>query len=192
MSSINNSTPALYSLLNPALQGNGATNNSLKYAPPIPYVATLLPQADTPQLSQPAQVLSSLQQLQQSDPAKYQQVTQQVATNLQSAAQTAQTSGNATAATQLNQLSTDFSTASQSGQLPNVQDLAHAIGGGGHHHHHSHAASSDSDSASQAGGANANQTMNQLLTAFQPTTIQTQSVNPTSIILQTLADAGIK
>ena len=72
--------------------------------------------------------MSTLQQLQQSDPTKYQQVTQQIATNLQSAAQTAQAEGNTTAANQLNQLATDFTNASQSGQLPNVQDLAQAIG----------------------------------------------------------------
>jgi len=85
--------------------------------------------------------MSSLQQLQQTNPSEYQQITQQISTNLASAAQTAQTDGNATAATSLNQLSTDFSSASKSDQLPSVQDLAQAIGGG-HHHHHFHAGSS--------------------------------------------------
>src|SRR5579864_2979610 len=94
-------------------------------------------------------MLNQLQQLQQSDPAKYQQVTQQIATNLQNAAQTAQTDGNSTAATQLGKLASDFNSASQSGQLPNIQDLAQAIGGG-HHHHHAHAASADQDGDSGA------------------------------------------
>ena len=102
---------------------------------------------DNSRLSPFAQLMSTLQKLQQSDPAKYQQVTQQIATNLQSAAQTAQTAGNTTAATQLNQLATDFTNASKSGQLPNIQDLAQAVGGHHRHHHHAHAASADSDAA---------------------------------------------
>ena len=110
--------------------------------------------ADSSQLSPFAQLMSTLQQLQQSNPAQYQQVTQQISTNLQSAAQTATSNGNTAAATQLNQLSTDFANASQSGQLPNIQDLAQAVGGGGHHHHHHHAASAPagSDSSSSAWG----------------------------------------
>jgi hypothetical protein len=75
-------------------------------------------QSDSTQLSPFAQLVSALQQLQQSDPTKYAQVTQQIATNLQSAAQTAQSQGNSTAANQLTQLASDFSNASQSGQIP--------------------------------------------------------------------------
>ncbi len=82
--------------------------------------------------------MNTLQQLQQSNPTNYQQVTQQIATNLQAAAQTAQSEGNTTAANQLNQLATDFTNASTSGQLPNIQDLAQAMGGHHHHHHHHH------------------------------------------------------
>jgi hypothetical protein len=99
-------------------------------------------QSDSGQLSPFAQLLSTLQQLQQSNPTEYKQVTQQIATNLQNAAQTATSDGNTSAANQLTQLATDFTTASQSGQLPNISDLAQAIGGGGHHHHHGHHASS--------------------------------------------------
>jgi hypothetical protein len=55
------------------------------------------------QLSPFAQILSSLQQLQQSNPSPYQQVTQQIATNLQKA-KTAQSEGDTTAANQLKQL----------------------------------------------------------------------------------------
>jgi hypothetical protein len=51
------------------------------------------PQTDNSQLSPFAQVLNTLQQLQQTNPTEYQQVTQQIATNLQSAAQTAQSQG---------------------------------------------------------------------------------------------------
>jgi hypothetical protein len=120
-------------------------------------------QADSSQLSPFAQLMSTLQQLQQSNTAEYQQVTQQIATNLQAAAQTATADGNTTAATQLNQLSTDFTNASTSGQLPNAQSLAQALGGG-HHHHHFHA-----DSAGAQG----------------------DTLNPTSVISNTLASAGI-
>jgi len=137
-------------------------------------------QADSGGLSPFAQIMSELQQLQQSNPAQYKQVTQQIATNLQSAAQTAQADGNTTAATQLNQIASDFSSASQSGQLPNMQDLAQAVGGG-HHHHHFHGAQSGSDS----------QGLNQLLSALQTTATQNEATNPTAIILNTLSSAGI-
>jgi hypothetical protein len=123
---------------------------------------------DTNQLSPFAQILSSLQQLQQSNPSQYQQVTQQISTNLQTAAQTATASGNTSLTNELNKLSADFGSASTSGQLPNVQDLAQAIGGGGHHHHHSH----------QGAGTTGNTADN--------------SLNPLSIIDSTLSSAGIQ
>lgn len=135
----------LQSVLATALQGTGLTNKTSGNS--LNGIDTSSPglSSDKSQLSPFTQLMSTLQQLQQSDPAKYQQVTQQIATNLQSAAQTAQQNGNPNAASQLNQLATDFTNASKSGQLPNVQDLAQAIGGH-HHHHHAHSASTDSDS----------------------------------------------
>src|SRR5579864_7691526 len=105
----------------------------------------------------------------------YQQVTQQIATNLQNAAQTAQANGNSTAANQINQLAKDFTSASASGQLPNIQDLAQAIGGGHHHHHHAHAASAYPDSNSSANGAT-------------QTVPESDSLNPAMIILNTLSN----
>jgi hypothetical protein len=151
--------------------------------------------SDNQQLSPFAQLMSTLQQLQQSDPTRYQQVTQQIATNLQSAAQTARKDGNSTAANQLDQLATDFTSASQSGQLPNIQDLAQAAGGGHHHHHHSHAASSDSGSdsgsSSSSSSSTANQSLSQLLAALQANVPQSDSLNPISIIQSTLSNAGI-
>jgi len=134
---------------------------------------SLVAQTDNQLLSPFAQIMSALQQLQQSDPAQYQQVTQQIATNLQTAAQSAQASGNSTAANQLKQLSADFTSASKSDQLPNVQDLAQAIVGGHHHHHHAHAASADPDGDSSANGSSisssssTSQTLSQFLSAFQ-------------------------
>src|SRR5579871_3198330 len=65
-------------------------------------------QPDNSQLSPLARILVTLQQLQESNPTQYQEVTKQIATNLQNAAQTATAEGNTGAATQLNQLASDF------------------------------------------------------------------------------------
>src|ERR1700730_13259779 len=193
MSSISNNVSGNYlqSVLSAALQRTGlATNPVGKGGSGMSSVAL---QIDNGQLSPFTQLMSTLQQLQQSDPTKYQQVTQQIATNLQNAAQTAQADGNSTAANQLNQLAKDFTNASTSGQLPNIQDLAKAIGGH-HHHHHSHAASADADNDS-SGNSNsssgANQTLSQLLSAFQTNGTQNETLNPMTIILNTLSNAGI-
>ena len=144
-SSINNLTNGyLQSILGNALQGTGLSLNTT----PNSVQATSSQAQDNGQLSPFAQVLSSLQQLQQSNPTEYQQVTQQIATNLQSAAQAATNEGNSTAANQLNQLSKDFSTASQTGQLPNISDLAQALGGSSGHHRHHHGGHHESSSSS--------------------------------------------
>lgn len=188
-SSINNlSSSYLQSILGNALQNAGVTagqTNSVN-------ASSLALQSDNGQLSPFVQVMSTLQQLQQSDPSQYQQVTQQIATNLQSAAQTAQSQGNTAAANQLNQLANDFTSASQNGQLPNVQDLAKALSG--HHHHggghHHHAASDSSDSSTSSTDASSSSSpLSQLLSAFQ--TDQSQTLNPMSIIENTLSTAGI-
>jgi|SRR5271157_2393005 len=155
-------------------------------------------QPDSGQLSPFAQLMSTMQQLQLSNPAKYEQVMQQIATNLQTAAQTATSQGNTTAATQLNQLATDFTNSAQSGQLPNVQDLAQAVGGGGHHHHHHHVApaSAASNGGSTAtSGTSSSSTISQLLaelqSAFQANSSGSGSLNPASIIFSTLNSAGV-
>jgi hypothetical protein len=183
----------LQSIISPALRSAGltsTTSNSTSGAGAS--------QPDNGQLSPFAQVLNTLQQLQQSNPSQFGQVTQQIATNLQSAAQTAQANGNTSAASELNTLATDFTSASQSGQLPNVQDLAKAMGGG--HHHHAHSASTDSGSganssstttASGSAGSSASQLMSQLLASFQNNATQSASTDPASIIMNTLSNAGI-
>src|ERR1035438_7491698 len=142
---INNLSRYRQSALGTALQDTGLTTNTTgNNLNGIDSFSVGL-QPDNGQLSPFAQLLNTLQQLQQSDPTKYQQVAQQIATNLQTAAQTAQTDGNTTAASRLNQLAADFTNASQNGQLPNIQDLAQAIGGH-HHHYHIHSPSADSGS----------------------------------------------
>jgi hypothetical protein len=175
--------------------GGGSQSSSV-------HASTLQTQPDSSQLSPFAQLLSTLQQLQQSNPTEYQQVTQQIASNLQSAAQAATQDGNTSAASQLNQLSTDFTNASTSGQLPSIQDLAQAVGGGGghHHHHHMHAAASDSDSSStsstssdsSSSSTSSSNPLSSLLAAFQSNSgSQSDQFNPMSIIMNTLSTAGI-
>ena len=185
MNSINN-VPGTYlaSVLSTALQGGGQTTNTTGND-----VKGIGAPSDNGQLSPFARLMSTLQQIQQSDPTKYAQVTQQIASNLQSAAETAQANGNSTAANQLNQLATDFTNASKSGQLPNMQDLARASGGH-HHHHHAHHASTDPDSNASTSGS-ASQTPSQLLAAFQANGTGNASLNPMTIVLNTLSNAGI-
>jgi hypothetical protein len=182
------------------LQNAGLTTNETSNSPGSVAAPTSTQQSDSTQLSPLAQILTTLQQLQQSNPAEYKQVTAQIATNLTSAAATAQAEGNTTAATQLNQLATDFTNASQSGQLPNIQDLAQAVGGHHHHHHHAQAAASDSDTSSSsssdatstsASSTTASQLTSELLSAMQANGAQSGSLNPVNIILNTLSQAGL-
>jgi hypothetical protein len=195
----------LQSILGSVLQNTGLTTNNTNASSSGIGSMSAVQQADSGQLSPFAQLMSTLQQLEQSNPTEYKQVTAQIATNLQTAAQTATSEGNTTAAAQLTQLANDFNTASTSGQLPNVQDLAQAVGGGHHHHHHhAQSASSDSDSAnsasstastsatsSTASSTSASQMLSQLLAAFQANESQTNALDPMSIINNTLTQAGI-
>ena len=171
----------LQSLLGTALQKAGL--------PPAEAASTIdgsPVSSDSGRLSPFAQWMSTLQQLQQSDPARYRQVASQIATNLQSAAQTAQSQGNTTAANQLNQIATDFTNASQNGQLPDIQDLASAIAGH-RHHHHAHANSGDSSSSS----SNDSSGLSQLLSTLTANPTQNDALNPLGIIGNTLSNAGI-
>jgi hypothetical protein len=179
ISSINNLfSQDISSVLSTALQTGNAASNSAK--------GINGQRSDSSQLSPLAQLLSTLQQLQQSDPAKYKQVTAQISTNLQNASQTAQSDGNTTVANELSQLATDFTSASSSGQLPNIQDLAKAIGGG--HRHNVQGTSGDADGDSST----TSQSIQQLLAAFQTSGTQSgNSTNPLSIILNTLKSSGI-
>ena len=183
----------LQSILTSALQSTGLTTNSTNNSLSTSASSSVSQSPDNSRLSPFAQVMSELQQLQQSDPSKYQQVTSQIATNLQTAA----AAGNTTAATQLNQLATDFSSASKNGQLPNVQDLAQAVGGHHHHHHHhAEAASTDpagtaSTGSSSSGSSSSSQELSQILAAFQASGTQSAATDPTSIIMSTLSSAGI-
>jgi hypothetical protein len=212
MSAINNplSSNYLETLLSNALQNAGGVNSPTTNQTSNAAAASIGQQQDSGQLSPLAQLLSTLQQLQQSNPTEYAQVTGQISANLQTAAQTAQTDGNTAAANQLTTLANDFSTASTTGQLPNIQDLAQAIGGAHHHHHHHHA-SSDSDSSTDStsstdattgstGASSTDASLSQFLASLNATGAsggnggnggQNGSLNPATIIANTLAAAGI-
>jgi hypothetical protein len=164
----------LNSLLGNALNRNSATSNNASSS--IDPSSLTMPQ-DKNQLSPMGRLMSTLQQLQQQNPSQYQQVTQQIAQNLQSAAQTAQSQGDTTKANQLNQLAADFKNASSSGQLPSAKDLAQAMGG--HHHHHHFG----------TGSSGSSQNVNQLLSAFQANSTQSDSQDPMSIIWNTLSSS---
>jgi hypothetical protein len=132
----------LSSLIAPVLGnilGNGSTSSTTNQNSLLSIADSLSGSGSTSggQPSTLAQLFETLQKLQQTNATQYSQVTGQIAANLQSAAQTATSSGNTNAANFLNQLATDFSNASKDGQLPSIQGLAQAVGGkGGHHHHH--------------------------------------------------------
>jgi hypothetical protein len=78
--------------------------------------AGAVPPQDSVHLSATGQALGTLQALQQSNPAEYRHVTQQIAATLKGAAQEAQQAGNLNEANQLLGLSTSFTDASRSGQ----------------------------------------------------------------------------
>jgi len=194
----------LQSILNSVFQDAGLTGDSNTTGG----VSALFDPSlnDNSELSPFSQVLSTLQQLQQTDPTKYEQVTKQIAENLQTAASTAQSQGNTTMANQLSQLASDFLNASKSDQLPNIQDLALAIAGHHRHHHHAFASSSgdsssiadDSssgftslNSANSAASETSNQALHQFLQSLQANSSQDSTLNPMSIIVRTLGDAGV-
>jgi hypothetical protein len=124
-------------------------------------------QPDTTQLSPLGSFLSELQQIQQSDPAQYQQLTHQIADNLQRAAQTAQADGNTTAANELKQFATDFNTAAQTGQLP------------------------DLSSSTSSSSLDTSLLVNQYQAAYLANGAQSGAQSPLGIILNTLSNAGI-
>lgn len=197
------SNPFIQSLIG-TVSGSNSNSNSTSG---VGQSSATQPQ-DSNQLSPFAQILSTLQQLQQSNPTQYQQVTSQIATNLQGAAKTATADGDTSQANELNQLATDFQNASQNNTLPNVQDLAQALSGHGHHHHGHHAQSSSSDSSSTSatnttssigsststGSSSSSDPMSQLLSAFfsnQTSASQNTSLDPMSIINSTLSSANL-
>jgi hypothetical protein len=99
-----------------------------------------LSQDGAPDISGDARLLRGLQQLEQTNPQKFQQVASTLADNLRKAAQNAAGQGNASQAAQLNQLADAFQKGATDGQLPSLQDLQQAGLTGRRHHggHHGH------------------------------------------------------
>jgi len=185
----------LEQILNSALQTYGASANTSNSNNAVSSAGQ---NSDASQLSPFAQILSTLQELQQSNPTEYATLTQQIATNLQTAAQTDTADGNTSGASELTQLANDFTTASTSGQLPNISDLAQAIGGGAQGPPPpppaTDSSSSDSSSTSSTSSSSTSsifQQLEQLLASLQASGNTSQSLSPQSIILQTLSNAGI-
>jgi hypothetical protein len=94
-----------------------------------------LPQDSTPDISQVAQILSKLRQIQQQDPAQFQQMATTIAGKLQQAAENAKSQGNLAQVDQFNKLAGLFQNAANNGQVPSAQALQQA-GLSAHHHHH--------------------------------------------------------
>jgi len=164
----------LEQILNSALQTYGASANSTN-------TSSASQSSDASQLSPFAQILRTLQEVQQSNPTEYATLTKQIATNLQTAAQTDTADGNTSGASQLSQLATDFTTASTSGQLPNIADLAQALGG----------PPPPPESSTTSSSSSVFQQLEQLLASLQANGSSSQSLTPQSIILQTLSNAGV-
>jgi hypothetical protein len=103
-------------------------------------------------LSQAAQIFKKLQDLSQSNPNQFKQLTAKIATDLQSEAQKATGS----AQTFLSNLASQFNSASQTGSTSSLQPQTASPGGHHHGHHHS---------VGQAAYALANQTTDAQTTA---------------------------
>jgi len=151
--------------------------------------------SDNSQLSPFAQLLSTLQNLQQSNPTEYKSVMTEVAANLKNAASTATSDGNSTEASQLTALASDFTSAASSGDLPNIQDLAQALGGSGGGLSGPPPPPPSSSSSSSSDGSSSSTSeklMAQILAAYQASNgSQSNALNPMSIIMNTLSSAGV-
>ena len=78
---------------------------------------------DSVQLSPIAQFVAQLQNIQESNPTEYPSVLSQIASKLQTVADSAAQSGDSYTASGYNTLVKDFTNAAKSGNLPNIQDL---------------------------------------------------------------------
>lgn len=77
------------------------------------------PETDSSELSPLAKLASVLEHLQQQDPDAYRRITAQIASNLQTASPGSE---------QLSRIAADFVRASETGELPNLENLAEAAG----------------------------------------------------------------
>jgi hypothetical protein len=61
----------------------------------------------------------------------------------------------------------------------------------GHYHHHHHSSTASSDPNSTFSTSSSSSTLDQLLASFQAGAARSDSLNPMSIILNTLSTSGI-
>src|ERR1019366_10478146 len=164
-------------------QGTTPASSSTAVTPPSPVAggnsASAVGAAATAAISTPAQFMSQMQQLSQTDPSEFKTVAAGVATVFQNAA--AQASGSQ--AQFLNGLASQFTQAAQTGTLPAPQASAPVASGqgaqgasaghaGAHHHHHGGGASATQSSSVQEAFQDA---MNVLSQATQGTSSSTSS-----------------
>jgi len=123
-----NSISSLYS--SPAVSGVSAANSDSSVAS-----VAGASSAVSVDLSQPGQLFSQLQNLAQTDPTKFKEVTAEIASQLKDAA----SSQTGKQASFLNNLAGRFQTASQSGKMSDLAppQQGQAQAGAHHHHHHS-------------------------------------------------------
>jgi hypothetical protein len=108
-----------------------ASSGSSPAAPGSTDPLSILDSSGNVDLSQAAQVFSKLQNLSQSNPTQFQQLTAKISSQLQTEAQSATGS----ASTFLSDLANQFQTASQTGNTSSLQPQT-ASPGGHHHGHH--------------------------------------------------------
>jgi hypothetical protein len=123
-----------------SIGGSPSVSSVANVAPNVSRTPSSIPPAGGTQaahtsLSKPGQLLGRLQQLAQQDPAKFKEVTQQLADQLHQLAK----NETGPAADRANQLADRFAKASQSGDMSALSPEHHDAGAAhGHHHHHGH------------------------------------------------------
>jgi hypothetical protein len=105
-----------------SLFGSGAASSSSSTPGSFPSATT--------QLSPVGSLVNQLQQVLQSNPAKFAKVTAAISTKLQKAAGQVQAKGDTALANKLNKLAQAFQTASRTGQMPSLSSLQAALTGG--------------------------------------------------------------
>jgi hypothetical protein len=153
-----------------------ATNQNPKRTPssipPAPNAA-----AASTQISGPGQLFSRLQQLAETDPAKFKEVAQNIADQMHQAA-----SGSDQRAKFENQLADKFAQAAQTGDLSPFQSQAGGESGHaqGHHHHHHHSGGHDGSNSIASILSNALDQVNQALATSTTPASASSSADTTS------------
>ena len=124
------SLSAITSMLSCLPQPVGSIANvasSLFGSNPASSSATSSTPATTSQLSSVGSLINQLQQVLQSNPAKFSKVTAAISTRLQKTASQFQANGDTALSNKLNALAQEFQTASQTGQMPSLTSLQAVI-----------------------------------------------------------------